>query len=119
MIVDWDKRIIDLFSDFADEELQRRSWFGIGPECTSPVEMCNWIDDVFLEEWLGEQGKYISRNLHKFIEDFIKDIEDLSDFTDDLFVFSSVKWMSIRLKASVIRDLLKVYINKKNTPIEK
>lgn len=106
MTVDWDKKIIKLFKDFADEELQRRSWFGIGPEVSSAVEMCCWIDDVDVLGWCNENETRICGLLFFAINDFLSDIDNLPNNLDDWQVFSSLEWVSIRLKSSVIRDLL-------------
>ena len=106
MIADWDNKIIQLFKDFSDEDLQRRSWFGIGPEIASPVEMCNWPDDIFLEEWVIKNERNLDIHLRNFIQEFIFDIDKLIALPDDWRAFSSLEWITVRLNASVIRDLL-------------
>lgn len=106
MIVDWDQKIIQLFADFADEDMQRRSWFGIGPEVSSPIEMCNWPDDIFVEEWIDKNRKNLGIHLEEFMRDFLKDIDRLADLEESWSVFSSIEWIQVRLKASVVRDVL-------------
>lgn len=106
MIEDWDQKIVQLFRDFADEDLQRRSWFGIGPEVSSPTEMCCWLEDVYVEGWCLSNGPLIGELLSGMIADFVSEVELLPEDISDWTIFASREWIKIRLMASVIRDLL-------------
>ena len=112
MIENWNNKVIELFADFSDEDLQRRSWFGIGPEVSSPIEMCNWADDILLEEWIVENESKLDLHLKNFIQDFLLDLDKLAALPDDWKVFSSPEWIATRLNASVIRDLLNKQFSK-------
>lgn len=106
MIAEWDTKVAQLFKDFADEDLQRRSWFGIGPEVSSSAEMCCWLEDIDLEGWLERRKPEIGFLLSSMISDFISEIVELPENTDDWTTFSSNGWIKLRLMASVIRDVL-------------
>lgn len=106
MIAEWDTKVAQLFKDFADEDLQRRSWFGIGPEVSSSAEMCCWLEDIDLEGWLERRKPEIGFLLHGMISDFISEVEELPENTNALVAFSSGDWIRLRLMASVIRDVL-------------
>ena len=60
------EQILNVIKRVGDEEYQRRSWFGIGPEVSSPDEMiCEVFDDRFVPEWLGEhQVHFTEQQLH-------------------------------------------------------
>ena len=104
----WDTNIINLFIAFADEAFQRRSWFGIGPEVSSPSEMCNWLDDFELVFWLEMRKEVLNSHLVTYMEDFIRNIDSLPNGQDNAWSeFYSIEWIKLRLKASVIRDMLK------------
>ena len=106
MVEEWDKKVIQLFRDFANEDLQRRSWFGIGPEVSSSVEMCCWLDDIDLEGWIERRENELGVLLSSMMSDFILEVETLPDTTDDWIAFSSYGWIKLRLMASAIRDVL-------------
>ena len=105
---EWNIKIVKLFKDFADEDLQRRSWFGIGPEVSSPAEMCCWLEDVDLESWRVDRENELGDLLSRMISDFINEVDQLPENIDDWTIFASNKWIKIRLLASVIRDILEV-----------
>lgn len=111
MIVDWDEKIVQLFKDFANEDLQRRSWFGIGPEVSSPAEMCCWVEDLELDSWRTTKEPLIGDLLSRMIEDFMSEVAHLPEDINDWTVFASREWIKIRLMASVIRDLLEKRID--------
>ena len=106
-----EQEIIRLFSNFSDKDFQRRSWFGIGPEASSPDEMCNRIDDLFLIDWVKSNQIKIGENLSNYIYDFLNDIDNLPKCMDPWTCFCSQEWIKIRLKSSIIRDVLleKIY----------
>ena len=106
MIVDWDEKIVQLFRDFADEDLQRRSWFGIGPEVSSPTEMCCSVEDLDVEGWRTFKEPLVGERLSDMIKDFVSEVDLLPEDVNDWRVFASSEWIKIRLMASVIRDLL-------------
>ena len=48
----WKKHVFDVVRQISDPDYQRRSWFGIGPEQSSPTEMfCMLFDDLLFEEF--------------------------------------------------------------------
>ena len=98
--------ILSLFSEFSSVEYQRNTWFGLSEKISSPDEMCNKIDDVCLDEWVKENQSRLSESLVGYIADFLKSIDDLPDDLDPWFTFSSYEWEVIRMKSSVIRELI-------------
>lgn len=104
-MTDKTSRIFAIFTDFANSDLQRRSWFGIGPEVSSPDEMCNQVEDLSVRGWVGENVERMSPFLGRYIYDFLDALDSLPEVSDPWTAFSSVEWMVIRLKATVIRDL--------------
>lgn len=106
MVVDWDAQVVKLFTLFADENWQRTSWFGIGPDVSSVDEMCCWLEDFDVVGWVQKNECKIDRSLSNMICDFMSDIDKLPSGTSDYAAFASNEWMQLRLKASVIRDLL-------------
>ncbi|PRD45378.1 hypothetical protein C5748_04085 [Phyllobacterium phragmitis] len=98
--------LIELFTEFSDSEFQKRSWFGIGPEISSPDELCNRIDDLGVEKWVVENSAEVGKFLSDYIIEFLDDINKLPEVQEAWISFSSPSWIAIRLRASVIRDLL-------------
>lgn len=106
-MVDWDKQVTKIFKLFSDVSWQRSSWFGIGPDVSSVAEMCCWLEDFDVVGWMQENESKIDRSLVSMIFDFMSDIEKLPSAMSDYEAFASTEWIQLRLKASVIRDLLK------------
>lgn len=109
MLTEWDQLVLEFFSNFASEEYQRRSWFGLGETASSPSDQCELVDDLQLDDWLEDNKDSLNFRLVDYIEDFLTDVDALTDLEDEWVVFSSPEWISIRLKASVIRDLLELH----------
>lgn len=106
MIDDWDSKVIKLFRDFSDEGFQRRGWFGIGPEVSSPAEMCCWLEDLDLDGWRIMREHELGTLLSRMITDFTREVDSISGEIDGWEIFSSSQWIKVRLMASVIRDVL-------------
>lgn len=106
MNIGQDRRIIELMSEFADERFQKRSWFAIGPEVTSPDEMCNQFLDFDCISWIESNSGRIGPFLERYLRDFLLSVEVLPEYLDPWVAFSSTEWVTLRLKASVIHDLL-------------
>jgi glycerol-3-phosphate O-acyltransferase len=52
----WRKVVEQVVSALADEEMQRRAWFGLGPEQDSPNEMFNqFFGDAAIPEFLRRE----------------------------------------------------------------
>lgn len=55
----WRRMVEGVVRSIADDAMQRRAWFGIGPEVSSPDEaFCQFFDDAAIEEFLarGDNG---------------------------------------------------------------
>jgi hypothetical protein len=104
-------KIFELVAHFADEDYQRRSWFGIGPEVSSADEMCNGIEDLLLADWVEGNAIDMSPVLYGCFLEFLASVDRLPETRSALQDFASPEWCSVRLKASVIRDLLAKYFD--------
>ena len=59
----WRKVVEEVVAGIADEALQRRAWFGVGPEELSPdEEFCQFFDDAAIEEFLDRGGTGMNKN---------------------------------------------------------
>ncbi len=59
----WFLDIKDIVAFLADEKKQRRSWFGLGPEASSPDEaFCSYFDDLAIEEYISRQDTNLTRH---------------------------------------------------------
>lgn len=106
MIYNWNRRIIELFTDFSDVEYQRRSWFGIGPEVSSPIEMYCQIDDLDVESWIEKNREVLSSFTIECIEYFLNAVAKTETKNEPWEAFISDEWISLRLQSSVIKELI-------------
>jgi hypothetical protein len=106
------RRIVEQTVDgIADEALQRRAWFGIGPEESSPdEEFCMFFGDAAIEEFLdrhdvGLDAKQIEAGRH-----LLKLMRGLSDETPDHIepadLIDDPRWQNIRKAAARFHKLL-------------
>src|SRR5262245_43049682 len=80
----WRNVIKQTIVGIADENLQRRAWFGLGPEESSPDEMFNmFFGDAAIEEFLNRNDTGLNdlqiesgRLLVKLMRDFSKQLPD-------------------------------------------
>lgn len=49
----WKQNILNEVRNIADEDRQRRSWLGVGPEADSPVEQICAFDDARVPEFIA------------------------------------------------------------------
>jgi hypothetical protein len=59
----WKQRVRQAVEGLADAECQRRAWFGIGPEESSPTEeVCQLVDDTDFEDHLDKNDVEFNQN---------------------------------------------------------
>jgi hypothetical protein len=69
----------------ADEDAQRRAWFGLGPEQSSPGETFNaFLDDASVEEYLKRDNTGLNLRQRKALTGLTKMMRKLSDATPKL-----------------------------------
>jgi hypothetical protein len=98
-------------SGIADEEYQRRAWFGVGPYVSSPGEMINQLlGDASIEEFLDrndtgmndlqvEAGRYLA----KLMDGLAK---QSPTFIDPYKMIDDPRWLEIREAAKRFQALL-------------
>ena len=95
----------------ADEELQRRSWFGMGPEQSSPEEdFCQFFGDAAIEEFLNHDKNGLNdRQLRagRFLLKMMKELSSQTPSTiEPSFLIDDPRWIRIRAAAARFSVLL-------------
>jgi hypothetical protein len=103
------RKIIEQGTDgIADEELQRRAWFGIGPEEGSPEETINqFLGDAAIREFLSRKDTGLNelqieagRRLINLIERLLKEMPQGYRFIDPSKLIDDPRWNEIREAAT-------------------
>jgi hypothetical protein len=107
----WRAVVRQVTNGLADEALQRRAWFGVGPEISSPDEMFNqFFDDAAFEEFLSRVDSSLNAKQLEAGRRLLKLMTELSDETTQHIEPSTLiddpRWRQIRLAASEFRSLL-------------
>jgi hypothetical protein len=109
----WRRVIEQVVDGIADESCQRRSWFGLGPEISSPNDEFNrFFGDAAIEEFLqsddnglndlqAEAGKHLARLMRDLSRQTPQHIEP-DDLIDD------PRWKRIREAAARFSALLRL-----------
>lgn len=109
----WRKVVEQTVGGIADESLQRRSWFGLGPEVSSPDEEFNQLfGDAAIEEFLQRDDNGLNdlqaeagRHLVKLMNDLLRQTPQHIE-PDDLI--DDPRWQRIREAAARFSALLEV-----------
>lgn len=107
----WRKALFEVVDALADEELQRRSWFGIGPEEWSPDEaFCQYFGDAGAEEFLDRADTGLNQWQIEAGRELTTLLRRLSDETsahiDPAELIDDPRWRKIRDAAARFRALL-------------
>jgi hypothetical protein len=110
----WRKTIEQVVDGIADEQLQARAWFGIGPEESSPEEMFNqFLGDAAIEEFLGREDNGLNLvqieagwKLVKLMRRLSEQTPNFPEFIDPSKMIDDPRWMEIRETASPFSALL-------------
>jgi len=112
------KQVVD---GIADESLQRRAWFGIGPEISSPDEMFNqFFGDAAIEDFLKrsdtglndlqlEAGRYLTKLMRELSKQTAEHL-DPANLIDD------PRWRKVREAAARFTTLLATNTTAAKTP---
>lgn len=103
------KEILNVIKDIANEDYQRRAWFNIGPEVSSPDEdICILYDDYSFEEFLQNLSSPINnkeREAGKLFCDIFNNYLNTSDTSDPYLVYHSEQCKEIRKEARKLIDI--------------
>jgi hypothetical protein len=105
----WGKNLLTAVQNIADEAYQRRAWFGLGPEVSSPSEVFNCLfDDTQIEDFLANPPTYASRASLAQLARLRDAMDDLLGVDDDRAeaLIDSAPWAEIRQIARTAADLL-------------
>lgn len=110
----WKKLVKDAVSGIADESLQRRAWFGIGPEVSSPEEeFCQLFNDASIEEYFDRNDNGLNQNQLKLGKHLVALMNDLGDeifksqkFVDPNKLIEDPRWIKIREAARKFLEAL-------------
>ena len=107
----WRKVLEEVVDSIADEDLQRRAWFGLGPEVWSPDEaFCQFFGDAAIEEFLDRNDAGLNEPQLKAGRDLMALMRELSDQTPEHIKPSELiddpRWRKIRKAAARFRKLL-------------
>jgi hypothetical protein len=109
----WRKVIEQTVAGIADEDYQRRSWFGLGPEISSPDEEFNRLfGDAAIEAFLGRDDNGLNDLQAEAGRHLVKLMNDLSGQTpqhiEPADLIDDPRWKRIREAAGRFSALLAI-----------
>jgi hypothetical protein len=107
----WRAVLEGVVDSIADEEMQRRSWFGIGPEVWSPDEaFCQFFGDADAEEFLAREDTGLDPEQLAAGRHLLELMRKLSDQTPEHInpdqLIDDPRWQEIRKSAAYFHNLL-------------
>ncbi|HWD60179.1 MAG TPA: hypothetical protein VG308_17975 [Stellaceae bacterium] len=107
----WRRVVEDVVAGLADEAMQRRAWFGLGPEVSSPDdEFCMFFGDAAVEEFLERDDTGLGAGQRAAGRHLFKLMRDLSDQTPEHIepeaLIDDPRWQEIRNAAARFAKLL-------------
>jgi hypothetical protein len=107
----WRKVFKQVVAGLADEDSQRRGWFGVGPEQSSPAEAFNmFFGDVGSKELLARQDSGFTVPQQQAAHDLYNRMRKLSDETpariDPNDLIDDPRWIEVRNAAARLLALL-------------
>lgn len=101
----WRTVIKQVVESIADESLQRRAWFGIGPEVSSPDEMFNqFFGDAAIENFLERSDTGLNDKQMETAKHLTKLMRELSKQTpghiDPSMLIDDPRWRKVRKAAA-------------------
>lgn len=108
----WRKVVEQVVGGIADEALQRRAWFGIGPEQSSPdEEFCMFFDDAAIDDFLSRDDTGLTEEQARAGKHLVSLMTDLADETPEHIepadMIDDPRWQEIRAAASRFHKLLR------------
>src|SRR5215204_168034 len=107
----WRRVVEQTVAGIADEALQRRAWFGIGPEESSPdEEFCMFFDDAAIEEFLERDDTGLNEEQVEAGKHLVKLMGELADQTPEHVepedLIDDPRWQAIRKAAARFHKML-------------
>jgi hypothetical protein len=107
----WRTVLKQVVGAIADENLQRRAWFGIGPEESTPDEdICQFFGDAAIEEFLDRNDTGLNKQQLEAGRHLLELMRQLSDQTPDHIdpddLIDDPRWQKIREAAARFYTLL-------------
>jgi len=108
----WRNVVKEVVGAIADESYQRRAWFGVGPEESSPDEgICQFFGYAAIEEFLDRNDKGLRATQIKAGRHLVKLMSQLAAQTPEHIEPSELiddpRWRKIREAAARFHTLLK------------
>jgi hypothetical protein len=109
----WRTLVTEVVGELADENLQRRAWFGFGPEVSSPDDdMSAFFGDAAVEEFLDRDDTGLNETEIKAGRDLVKLMSELADRSPEQIdphdLIDDPRWQKIREAAARFHKLLQV-----------
>ncbi len=107
----WRNVVRQVVSTIADENLQRRAWFGVGPEVSSPdEEFCKFFGDAAVEDFLKRGDNGLNSQQLDAGKHLLTLMKRLSDETPNhippLSLIDDPRWREVREAAARFSTLL-------------
>ena len=107
----WKTVLKQVVGAIADEDLQRRAWFGVGPEDSTPDEdICQFFGNAAIEEFLDRPDTGLNRVQLEPGRRLVKLIRQLSDEMPDHIkpddLIDDPRWREIRKAATRFHKLM-------------
>jgi hypothetical protein len=101
----WRTVVEDVVRWIADEQGQRRAWFGIGPEVSSPDEdFCAFFDDAAVPEFLDRADARLNATQREAGERLVRLMHKLADATPEHIapetLIDDPRWQEVRRVAA-------------------
>ncbi len=107
----WRTVVKQVVGDLANESLQRRAWFGVGPEESSPDEdFCQFFGDAAVEEFLDRRDAGLSheqREAGRYLLQLMREIAaQLPQHVEPASLIDDPRWEKVRKAAQRFHQLI-------------
>jgi len=107
----WRSVVRQVVMAISDEKFQRRAWFGVGPEVSSPdEEFCKFFGDAAIEDFLKRSDNGLNKQQLDAGKHLLTLMRKLSDETPNHIQPSSLiddpRWQEVREAAAQFSTLL-------------
>src|SRR5260370_34495931 len=97
----WKNVVKQVVGGLADEDLQRRAWFGSGPEVSSPDDdFCAFFGDIAIEDFLDRDDAGLDKKQREAGRRLVSLMRDLSARTpqhiDPSELIDDPRWRQVR-----------------------
>lgn len=101
----WRHVVFDAIEAVSNLDLQKRAWFGVGTEQSSPDEMINQLlGDAALEDFLRLESNDMSEEQIRVGWELLREtnlfVDGTPDFLKPADVINDLRWVNIRMLAT-------------------